>query len=109
MKSFRLGHNITEYYTSFEECAKAWGCKSKKKDEEKMRILQQKFCTKYRCPACGNSMGYVGGDVMTCINDKCKGIKVEREDYEGNKYITYEVSYKYIKDHDISYVKYIFS
>ena len=109
MKEFRMDRNTKEHYYSFQEAAHAWGCKTKTKDENKIKEMQDKFCAKYRCSVCGEPMGYIGGTIMTCVNDKCKGVKVEREDKEGNKTVSYEVSYKFIKDYDISYANYIFS
>ena len=109
MREIRLGGGFKEHYSSFEEMAKAYGHKLKKKNENKTKELQDKFCAKYRCTACGQPMGYIGGGLMTCMNDKCKGIKIERENREGNKTVTYDVSYKYVKDYDVSYANYIFS
>ena len=109
MREYRLSKDTTEHYTSLQELRAAWGCKEKVKDAVKMKGLQDKFCEKYKCPACDMPMGYIGGGLMTCVNDKCKGIRNEREDKEGNKYVTYDVSYKYVKDYDSSYAEYIFS
>ena len=97
MREFRMGRNTTEHYSSFEEAAKAWGCKPVKKrtdDEKKLLEQQWKFCAKHKCKACGQPMSYIGGNQMACTNDKCKGIKIEREDKEGNKIVSYVVSYE---------------
>ena len=32
-------------------------------------------------------MTFIGGHIMTCTNPDCKGIKVEREDKDGNKIV----------------------
>ena len=101
MKDFRMGRNTTEHYSSFEEVAKAWGCKpvvKKTKDENKLKSQQEKFCAKHRCKACGEPMTWIDGSVMTCTNEKCKGIKVEREGADGNKIISYVVSYDLLDD-----------
>lgn len=112
MKSFRMDHNTTEHYTSFEEAAKAWGCRpvnKKTKDMKKLTEQQEKFCGKHKCKACGRPMTWVGGNQMTCTNDKCKGIKVEREDKEGNKIVSYIVSYELLDDLGAEIANNIFS
>lgn len=101
MREFRMGRNTTEHYSSFEEAAKAWGCKpviKKTKDEEKLKKQQENFCIKHKCKACGQPMAWVDGHWMTCVNDKCKGIKVEKMDREGNKIVSYIVSCEEIDD-----------
>ena len=112
MKEFRMGSNTTEHYSSFEEAAKAWGCKpviKKTKDEEKLKSQQNKFVMKHCCKACGEPMAYIGGNQMTCTNEKCKGIKIEREDKEGNKIISYIVSYDLLDDTGTKIAQNIFS
>jgi hypothetical protein len=112
MKAFRMGRNTTEYYTSFEEAAKAWGCKpvvKKTKDENKLKLQQEKFCGKHKCKACGEPMTWVGGSMMTCTNEKCKGIKVEREGADGNKIVSYVVSYDLLDDLGAEIAENIFS
>lgn len=114
MKSFRMGRNTTEHYSSFEEAAKAWGCKEvpkKPKDEEKAKKLQEKFYAKpkYKCKACGEPMTYIGGNQLACTNEKCKGIKVEKELPDGTKSVTYVTSYFLLEDDDASFANYIFS
>jgi hypothetical protein len=109
MKEFRLGRNTTAHYTSFEDMGKAYNCKPKTKNEDKMKELQSKFIAKHKCKACDQPLTYIGGSVMTCTNEKCKGIKIEREDYEGNKIVSYVTSYELLKDNDSSYANYIFS
>ena len=47
MKEFRTGSGTKEHYSSFEECAKAWGCRPlKKKTDDKKKLAKQKedFC-----------------------------------------------------------------
>jgi hypothetical protein len=101
MKAFRMGRNTSEHYSSFEECAKAFGCRpvvKKTKDEKKLEEQKEKFCARHRCKACGEPMVWITGSVMTCVNEKCKGIKIEREDSEGNKMISYITSYDLLDD-----------
>lgn len=97
MREFRIGGGFKECYFSLEECAKAWGCKpvtKQTKDKKKLESQREKFCAKHRCKACSQPMTYIGGNQMTCTNEKCKGIKVEREDKEGNKIVSYVTSYE---------------
>lgn len=97
MREFRMGRNTTEYYTSFEELAKAFGCRpanKKTKDEKKLADQQNKFRARHKCKACGNPMVWVEGtSTMVCANDKCRGIKHTRTDKEGNEIVTYLPSY----------------
>lgn len=101
MKTFRMGRNTTEHYSSFEEAAKAWNCKpvnKRTKDEEKLKKQRETFCSKHKCKACGEPMVWISGSIMACANEKCKGIKVEREDFEGNKIVSYVTSYDLLDD-----------
>ena len=102
MKEFRKSKGVTEHYTSLEELGKAYNCKpniKRTKDDEKLKKQQENFCKHYRCKACGEPMYYVGGSIMTCCNEKCKGIKVERKDADGNTIVNYMVSYELLDDH----------
>ena len=81
MKEFRKGKNCTEYYTSFDELREGFNLKpivKRTKDEEKLKGQRQRFMDRHKCKACNQPMSYVGGTVMTCINEKCKGIKEKR-------------------------------
>lgn len=113
MTNFRLGRNTTEHYTSFEEAAKAWGCKpanKKNKDMKKLQEQQEKFCAKHKCKACGQPMVFVGNsNTMVCSNEKCKGIKNVRTDKEGNEIVTYTPSYDLLDDTGSEIANVIFS
>lgn len=112
MKNYRMGRNTTEHYTSFEEATKAWGCKpftKKTKDEKKLVKQQEDFCERHKCSACGQPMSYIGGHWMTCTNEMCKGIKVEREDSEGNKIVSYRVSCEELDERGAEIASVIFS
>ena len=101
MKEFRMGRNTTEHYTSFQEAASAWGCRpiiKKTSDEKKLEKQQSDFCAKHICKSCKKPMSYIGGNYMACTNEGCNGIKVEREDKEGNKIISYVVSYELLDE-----------
>ena len=102
MKEFRMGRNTTEHYTSLEEMGKAWGCKpvtKQTKDKEKLQKQREKFCGFHKCKACGEPMTYIGGSIMACTNEKCKGIKLEKKDAEGNASSVYLTSYELLDDH----------
>lgn len=113
MKSFRMGRNTTEHYTSFEDAAKAWGCRpvnKKNKDEKKLAEQQEKFCGKHKCKACGQPMTFVGNtSVMSCQNPTCKGIKHIRTDKDGNEIITYLPSYDLLDETGTEIANVIFS
>ena len=102
MKEFRKAKGVTEHYTSLEEMAKAWGCKGspikQTRDKEKLQKQRENFCNFHKCKACGQPMTYIGESVMTCTNDKCKGIKHERKDNDGNTIVTYSVSYEILEE-----------
>ena len=107
-----MGLNTTEHYSSFEEAAKAWGCRPvirKNKSDDKLKEQQEKFCGKHKCKGCGQPMTWVGGNLMTCTNEKCKGIKVEKLDKEGNTIISYITSYDLLDDTGAKIAQNIFS
>ena len=54
-------------------------------------------------------MTWVSGSVMTCTNEKCKGIKVEREGADGQKIVSYVVSYDLLDDLGSEIAENIFS
>lgn len=100
MTNYRLSKGTTEHYTSLEELRAAWGKEpfvKRTKDENKLKTQRENFAKKHLCSACKQPMQYIGGNVMTCTNPNCKGIKVERTDKEGNTIITYETSYDLLK------------
>ena len=107
MNSFRIGSNTTEHYTSFKEMAQAWGCKpceeaKRTNNEEKLKKQRDVFCASHRCKVCGEPMKYVTDHWMTCVNEKCKGLKNEKTDKDGNKTVSYSVSYEELwKDKDV--------
>jgi hypothetical protein len=103
MKNFRMAKGVTEHYTSLEELRAGFGLKpvvKQTKDEDKLLKQRKNFCNHYRCKACGEPMTYIGnGNTMVCTNEKCKGIKHERTDADGNTIVTYSVSYELLDDH----------
>ena len=99
MREFRMGRNTTEHYSSFEEAAKSWGCRSvnkKTKDEKKLANQQEKFMNSNRCKACGNPMTFiVDSNIMCCTSESCKGIKHQAINEEtGETKTWYTPSYK---------------
>ena len=112
MREIRLGRNVKEYYTSLEDMREAWGLPpvtKKTSDEKKLKGQQEKFVNKHRCKSCGEPMTWVGGNQMTCMNERCKGIKVEREDKKGNKIVSYITSYDLLDDVGAEIASAIFS
>lgn len=101
MREFRMGNGTKEHYTSLEELGKAWGCKpavKQTKDKEKLTKQRENFCGYHKCKACGEPMSYLGGSIMACKNEKCKGIKLERKDKDGNTIVSYLTSYELLDD-----------
>lgn len=101
MKNFRMSKGVTEHYTSLEELRAAHGLSpviKQTKDKEKLQKQRENFCSHHKCRTCGNPMSYVGGSVMVCKNEKCRGIPVERKDDEGNTKVTYLTSYEILND-----------
>ena len=86
MNNYRLSKGVTERYTSFEEAAKAMGCKlvrKQTKDKNKLEKQREEFCKKNLCPNCKQPMSYSGvGNQMVCKNEKCRGIKHEQKNTE---------------------------
>lgn len=101
MREFRKAKGVTEHYTSLEELRTAWNCKpiiKQTKDKDKLKKQRENFCGYHKCKACGEPMSYLGGSVMACTNEKCKGIKNERTDNDGNVIVSYSVSYEILED-----------
>ena len=101
MSNYRMGRDTTEHYTSFSECAKAWGRRpviKRTKDEKKLKEQRSMFLKKHLCDSCGEPMTYIGGNQMVCKNENCKGIPHERIDSEGNVTVYYTTSYELLSD-----------
>lgn len=102
MKHFRLSKGVTEHYTSLEDLRAAYGLKpfiKQTKDETKLQKQRENFCSHYRCESCGSLMTYIGSSVMACTNEKCRGIKRERKDADGNTIVSYSVSCEILDNH----------
>lgn len=110
--SYRLSKDTTACYFSFEEMRKAYGDKPIKKkpnNAKKLEEVQNKFKSYHKCRACGKFMDWIGGNLMSCTNPQCRGIKVEREDNEGNKIVEYITSYDILNDHFAEVAENIFT
>lgn len=97
----RVENNGIRYF-SFAEIAQASGIKPVSKttnDKEKLNNQRKTFKSKHRCKACGEPMTWIeGANIMTCLNEKCKGIKHVRKDKEGNDVVFYTTSYDLLDD-----------
>jgi hypothetical protein len=90
-KKLRLSKDTIACYNSFEEAAKAWGCRPVKKktdDAEKLQKQQEKFVGK--CRVCGQNLTYVyGTNILACTNETCKGVKMTGKNEDGTERIYY--------------------
>lgn len=103
--------NTIAKYSSMEELGVAYGFKPFKKrtkDENKLKAQRERFISKHRCKACGNPMTYIGGNIMSCQNERCKGIPITRFDLEGKEFIDYVPSYHILDDLGADIAKNIF-
>lgn len=95
-------------YFGFSELAEAYGIKPQKKrtkDKKKLEKQRETFLNRHICETCGEKMTQVSYNVMSCCNPKCKGIKKETTDNEGNTRVTYLPSFHLLdeKGADIAY------
>jgi len=101
--SYRLSKDTIARFTSMDELREAWQLKplpSKKPNNAKrLKKVQDDFKSHHKCRACGKPMEWLGGNMMACTNPSCKGIKIEKTDQEGNKYIEYITSYNLLNNH----------
>ena len=112
MKEFRLSKGCTEHYTSLDALREGFGLKKvskQTKDKDKLIAQREKFCSHYKCRACGSPMTWMGESIMCCTNDACRGIKNERTDTDGNVIVTYSTSYQLLDDHFAEVANNIFS
>ena len=99
MKEFRNPKGVTERYTSLEDLRAGWNLKPIKKkttDEEKLKEQQEKFVG--TCPYCKTMLSYVGGNIIVCKNEACKGRKIERENEDGTKDVVYRPFFKMLDE-----------
>lgn len=90
-EKMRLPKDTTAHYTSFEDVAKAFGCKPVKKrtdNVEQLKNQQEKFAGK--CKVCGQNLTYhYGTNVLSCTNPDCKGIKMTSKNEDGTDKVWY--------------------
>lgn len=92
----RINNRGEAWFNSFEELAKSMNIKpvtKVTKDKKKLSEQQEVFVSRHKCKACGEPMTYIGGNMMTCKNPDCKGIKITRDNEDGTKSISYITSY----------------
>lgn len=114
MKSQRLPKGVTESYSSFEELAKAFGLKpirKQTKDKEKLNKQREMFCSKHICSNCKQPMTWIGGNVMSCLNPSCNGIKHEQviNSDTGETKIWYSPSFDLLDERGASIAENIFT
>lgn len=102
--SYRLSKDTIARFTSMEELREAWQLKplptKKPNNAKRLKKVQDDFKAHHKCRACGKPMDLVQGtNIFTCCNPQCKGIKIEKEDSEGNKYVEYITSYDILNNH----------
>lgn len=88
-------------YSSFQELAEAYKIKPTSKvtkNKEKLKSQQEKFLKHYICKACHQPMTYIGDNIMTCTNPKCRGIKIERKNDDGTKTVNYFTSFSLLDE-----------
>lgn len=99
MREFRLGKNDKEHYSSLSEMGAAWGCKEKKKrtnDEGKLTKDRAKFAG--TCRVCNHPLTFVGGNVMCCQNENCKGFKHTEMNEDGTERVWYTPVFRLLND-----------
>lgn len=92
----RIDQRGNAHYSSFQELASAYNIKPVSrvtKDKEKLKSQQNKFQSRHRCRACGEPMSWIGDNIMTCCNPKCKGIKIKHKNEDGTESVGYITSY----------------
>ena len=112
MKAYRLSKGVTEHYTSFEELRSAWGLKlvtRQSKDKEKLSKQREVFCSKHICSNCKKPMTWTGGNVMSCLNPQCPGIKHEQVLDTGEVRVWYSPSYDLLDERGFSIAENIFT
>lgn len=91
MSQERLSKNVTAHYSSFEETAKAFGLKPatyRTSDLEKLKFQRDKMAGK--CKVCGEILTHVSDtNVFACANDKCKGVKIQKVNKDGETKVSY--------------------
>ena len=101
MKFYRMSKGETAHYSSFEELRTAWGLApviKQTKDKAKLEKQRENFLNRHLCPACKQPMSYLGGNMMACQNENCKGIKHEAKNDLGETRVWYTVPYELLDE-----------
>lgn len=112
MKAQRLPKGFAKQYNSFEELAKDWGIKIKRKqtkDKEKLERQRNDFCSKHICSACKQPMTWIGGNIMFCQNPQCKGIEHKQVTDSGETRVWYSPSFDLLDNKGSEIAKNIFT
>lgn len=111
MKQLRNDKETTARYSSFTECAKAFGCRPVKRrtdNAEKLAKQREKFVGK--CKVCGENLTYINGtNVLACTNPKCTGIKMTAKNDDGSERIWYVPVTRTVDDHGMDVAMNLFS
>ena len=95
----RKDNHGNEHYSSFSELAASMGLPQPgKKNKKKIEYLQDKFNKKHKCKTCGQPLAYMGGNIVTCTNPKCKGIKTVKKLDDGTEMTIYLTSYELLDE-----------
>lgn len=94
----RKDNHGNEHYSSFSELAASMGLKPVTKNKKKIEYQQEKFNKRHRCKSCGQPLTFVGGNIVTCTNPKCRGIKNVKKLDDGTEIVTYLTSYELLDD-----------
>lgn len=92
-------NNGEVHYSSFQELAKSMGLpKPGKKNKKKIEYQQDRFNKKHKCKSCGQPLTFLGGNIVTCTNPKCRGIKATKKLDDGTEVVTYLTSYELLDE-----------
>lgn len=95
----RKDNHGNEHYSSFSELASSMGLqRPSTKNKKKIEYQKEKFNKKHKCKACGEPLTFIGGNIVTCTNPKCKGIKNIKKLEDGTEIVTYLTSYELLDD-----------
>ena len=92
-------------YYSFEDLAVAeFGLKPNRKvTKEKNKLNTQRERFLGTCPYCKEPIHYsYGTNVVSCVNENCKGKKIVTKDEDGNEEITYKPFYRILQGENSS-------
>jgi hypothetical protein len=108
MEFYRMSKGETAHYSSFEELRAAYGLEPvirQTKDKNKLEKQRENFSKRHLCPACKQPMIYIGGNIMVCQAENCKGIKHESKNELGETRVWYTVPYELLdeKGADVAY------